>query len=223
MMRRVMTLLLVLMMILGLACSTASAWTITKADWDKVEVDYGASNWAKSTMELAAEAGLIPQLTGNPGFKDTITREQFAELAVNMVTVALGEAPNAEGAPEFTDCDNTQVKLAAAAHIVSGVGNNKFNPKAETNREQIATMVKNSMNYILSETGVDLAPNQGSLDSYNDKAQVSRWAVPGMEALTANGIMSGTGGNNLSPKRSCTVEQSIFMLYQVYANYMEMK
>lgn len=177
------------------------------------------SSWAEDGINAARAAGLIPALTGNPGYQDTINREQFAELAVQLVTVLNGAAPDTSGTAAFTDCDNAKVLAASAAGIVSGVGGGRFEPAAATNREQIATMVARAIDYIDKQNGTDLAPAAADISKFSDKAQVSSWAVDGVGTLAANGIMNGTSATTLSPKESCTVEQSILLLYRVYGQF----
>ena len=174
-----------------------------------------ASGWAKSTLDLAYEAGIVPALTGDPAFKAAITREQFAELAVAMVSAVCGR-PELTGEKTFSDCINPDVLLAAEMGIVSGVGNGKFDPKTTTNREQIAAMVDRAINYINEQKGIDLTPAASDISKFADKNQVSSWAAESVGTLAANGIMSGTSATTLSPKDSCTVEQSIMLLYRVY-------
>ena len=48
-------------------------------------------SWARQEIMAAREAGLIPQLTDDPAYKDNITREQFAELVVKAVEKITGE------------------------------------------------------------------------------------------------------------------------------------
>lgn len=178
------------------------------------------SSWAEETVDKAYDADIVPVLTDNPGYKDAITREQFAELAVAMVEQVCGKV-TLTGEKTFTDCTNENVLKAAEMGIVSGMGEGKFAPKTTTNREQIATMVNNAINYINEAKGVDLTPNEANIDKFADKAQVSNWAKVGVGTLAANGIMSGTSATTLSPKDSCTVEQSIMLLYKVYAAAMK--
>lgn len=177
------------------------------------------SDWAADELNAAQLVGLIPKLTGNPGYQDAITREQFAELATHMVTLLVGEGPDASGATAFDDCDNASVIAASAAGIVSGVGGGKFDPTATTNREQIATMVARAIVYIDKQSGINIAPSVANIDKFSDKEQVSAWAIDGVGALASNGIMSGTSATTLSPKNSCTVEQSILLLYRVYEQF----
>lgn len=180
----------------------------------------GPSAWAVSEVQAAAAAGLIPDLTGNPGYRDPITREQFAELAARLVEVCAGAEPGA-AVSTFTDCDNESVRFAADCGIVNGVGGGRFNPKATTNREQIAAMVARAVAYLETDRGVDVTPKEGSIAGFADKGSVSSWAAESMGLLAANGIFKGTSDTALSPKKSCTVEQSILLCYRVYGLFAE--
>lgn len=200
--------------------SSAFALKVTPIDTDKafseeIRKAEAISDWAESEVNAAYVAGLVPALSDNPGYQDAITREQFAELVVQAVTVICGE-PETAPADTFTDTKNPAVLKAYQAGIVTGVGDNKFAPKQTTNREQIATMIARAIAYIKAETGTDLAPAAGDLSKYTDKAQVSGWAVDGVGLLASNGIMKGTSDTTLSPKASCTVEQSILFVFRMY-------
>ncbi len=175
------------------------------------------SDWARNEVNAARYAGLIPELTGNPAYQDAITREQFAELVVNFVNKC-GISFSLTG-DNFTDCDNLKVLMAAGAGIVNGVGGNKFDPNATTNREQIATMLFRAIKYIEAQSGQNPASKLGSIEKYTDKDTVSEWAVEGVGVLAANDIMKGTSETTLSPKSPCTVEQSIILIYRLYMNY----
>ena len=173
------------------------------------------SAWAVLEYEAATAAGLIPDLTGNPGCQDSITREQFAELAARLVTVCADV--DTEGAVStFTDCRNESVRFAADCGIVNGVGGGRFNPTAKTNREQIAAMVARAVTYMEEDQGVDVTPKAGSTAGYTDRGTVSGWAADAMGLLAANGIFKGTSDTSLSPNNQCTVEQSILLCYRVY-------
>ena len=177
----------------------------------------GYSDWAAETVRAASSAGLL-RFTSGRDLTAPITREQFAELAVQMVAAVSGKEPTGGGA--FADCDNPAVQKAAALGIVTGVGDNKFAPEQTTNREQIAVMVSRTIDCLNGLNGKTVAPNAGDIEKFTDKGQVSAWAVDGVGVLAANGIMAGTSATTLSPKESCTVEQSILLLYRVYQLFM---
>ena len=174
------------------------------------------SSWAKAEVDAAKAAGLVPALTGNPGYQNSITRQQFAELVVTLVEQATGKTLEAAPADTFSDCTSLAVRKASAAGIVNGMGDGLFAPGQTTNREQIATMVNRAIQYIKAETGTDLTPVKGSISKFADKSSVSSWAVEGVGALAANGIMNGTSSTQLSPKATCTVEQSILLSFRTF-------
>lgn len=180
----------------------------------RLDEDPTVSDWAKSEIKEARISRLVPALTGNPGMQAAITREQFAELIVNYFTAHRIFVEDKD--ITFVDCENPAVLKAASAGIVNGVGDNKFDPNATTNREQIATMIYRAIRYIKEYNGRNLTSESGDISGYSDKADVSSWAVEGVGALAANGIMKGTSETTLSPKNPCTVEQSIILIYRLY-------
>lgn len=174
------------------------------------------SNWAREEFDIANSLGLVPALTDQPAFTGSITREQFAELIVNLVEKVLDKQIDAASSDTFTDTSNVAVLKAYEAGIITGVGEGKFAPKNTTNREQIATMIYRATQYLAEPTGENLTPNAGSIEMFTDKARISSWAAEGVGKLAANDIMKGTSATTAAPKSACTVEQSILLIYRVY-------
>ena len=220
--------ILSLALILSLCLSVpALAWTVDEVNWNEVEVTIQEStsapantpsDWAKSGVEAATAAGLVPALTDSPGYQDTITREQFAELVVCMAEKIQGGELDAAGSA-FNDSSNPAVLKAYATGIVAGVGENRFDPTAKTNREQIATMIARAISNLEVRKGKDITPIASDISKFTDQAQVSGWAAEAMGTLAANGIMAGTSATTLSPKNPCTVEQSILLLYRAFEKF----
>lgn len=201
--------------------NSAFAFTITDVDAEDIfspeliEKET-ISDWAKNEITMAEQLELIPALTDHPAFTGNITREQFAELVVNMTEKAMEKELEAAATDTFTDTTNPEILKAYQAGIITGVGEGKFSPKATTNREQIATMIYRATQYLAEQTGADLTPNAGSIEVFTDKASISDWAVESVGALAANDIMKGTSATTASPKDACTVEQSILLIYRVF-------
>lgn len=174
------------------------------------------SSWAVDEIDAARMAGLIPELTGRPGYKDTITRLQFAELTVNMVEKVLGVTLEPAPADTFTDCTSLAVLKAYKAGIVQGLGNAVFQPDTTTNREQIACFIARAIRYIEANSGKSIAPNASSVQRFSDKDKIASWAVESVGLLAANKIMEGTSTTTAAPKSPCTIEQSVLFLYRTY-------
>lgn len=200
-----------------------SAFAFTMTDMDAEDIfspglieKESISDWARDEVTMADQLELIPALTDDPTYKSSITREQFAELIVNMVEKVLNEKIDAAPSDTFTDTSNVAVLKAYEAGIITGVGEGKFAPKNTTNREQIATMIYRATQYLAEQTGENLTPNAGSIEGFTDKASISSWAAEGVGKLAANDIMKGTSTTTASPQNACTVEQSILLIYRVY-------
>ncbi|MDR0890378.1 MAG: leucine-rich repeat protein [Oscillospiraceae bacterium] len=101
-----------------------------------------------------------------------------------------------EGSPTgysnpFTDVSTKWSKdaiaWAAAEKIVSGVGNNTFDPQGEITREQLALIL---MRYAKSK-GIDTSERE-ALSKFPDGNKVSPWAKEGLEWAVAKGLITGT-------------------------------
>lgn len=174
------------------------------------------SGWAKAEVEAAQAASLVPALTGDPGWQDSATRLQFAQLAVSLAEKATGKTLPAAPAGTFTDCQEAAVLKAYAAGIVTGATETTFAPNGSLTREQLATMLWRTIDYIQKETGQQVLPSGGSLGGYTDGSGVSAYAKEAVAALAHHGLMKGTSTTTLSPKNPCTVEQSVLLIYRTF-------
>ncbi|MDY3619005.1 S-layer homology domain-containing protein [Agathobaculum sp.] len=174
------------------------------------------SSWAKAEVEKAQAANLVPELTGAPGWQDSATRLQFAELIVQFVEQATGKTLTAAPSGTFSDTNSEAVLKAHAAGIVNGTSDTAFSPYDPLTRQELATMLWRAISYVQTETGKTALAAGGSLSGYTDAGKVSAWAKDAVSALAQNGIMKGTSGTTLSPASSCTVEQSVLLVYRTF-------
>ena len=97
------------------------------------------------------------------------------------------------GRSTFADTKDVNVEKAAAIGVVSGVGNNLFDPNAKLTREQAATMLSRLANAIGE-------PLDEQATTFTDKGSVSTWALSAVGQMQATGIMGGVGNNTFAPK-----------------------
>ena len=162
------------------------------------------SSWAEAGVADAISRGLVPMhLQSN--FTQPITRAEFSALAV-----ALYESINGEiaGRITFADTSDVNVEKAAAIGIVSGVGDNRFNPSGTLNREQAAVMLAR-LSTALGRPIPNAAP------TFADNDSISDWALDGVGQIQAAGIMGGVGDNNFAPDGNYTREQSIITILRM--------
>lgn len=169
----------------------------------------GGSIWAEPELKLAAELGLIT-VSVSTDLSRNITREEFAELSLLVYNRLTGDIKLSDNAP-FSDCNNPFVTRAAELAIVTGTGNNRFNPGGSIMREQVAAMLyrmaksaKPKFEFTAADTG-----------SFSDAALISSWAAEPMKAVVGSGIMHGNGAK-LNPKGFASREQSVIMCLRAY-------
>ncbi|MCL2577463.1 MAG: S-layer homology domain-containing protein [Defluviitaleaceae bacterium] len=165
------------------------------------------SSWAVEQVTAAIRIGLVPQnLQSN--FTQAITRAEFATLAVNLYEYFKGTIT---GRSNFTDTNDEAVEKAAFIGIVSGIGNNRFDPNGTLTREQAAVMLTR-----LAEALVHNPVMMGGFRGFADRSEISSWAIDGVERVVTIGIMSGVGDNRFAPLASYTREQAIATIMRVY-------
>ena len=176
----------------------------------------GTSAWAEVSVRNAIFAGLVPpSLQGN--YQQPITRAEFTALTIAFMESAT-ESSAAELLREknliadegvFSDTDDANVLAAYALGIVEGLGGGIFDPHANINREQFATMLARTQAVLDG----DISPAKTS--TYADRNLFSPWATPSIDLLTEQGIMGGMGDNRFNPKGYCTREQAIVTFWRM--------
>jgi len=170
--------------------------------------DMGApSDWAMEYVAQADSLGITNAF--KVSWTRNITREQFCELAYNMLDKAMGGHGGNVYPKAFADTDNEKVLALYALGIVAGKGNGLFDPKAPLTREEAAT--------ILDRIGLfaSLAHHEVYY-LFDDETEISDWAMSAVQNVCNMGIMQGVGENRFSPKGAYTAEQAVATLVRMY-------
>ncbi|MDP5277259.1 S-layer homology domain-containing protein [Chengkuizengella axinellae] len=188
------------------------------------------SAWSKETIQRGIDLGIVPErLQAN--YADPITREEFAELLVN---VAFKKLELVERSHEWTkemvlekvtidqsfeDTDLDHVKLAYIIGSVNGTSDTTFSPDAFITREQAAQML---MNTIHKASIVSYATEEEM--GYWDYDQIGEWAIPAVSAAYNLELMKGSNGQFM-PRKHITREQAIVTIIRVldHAKYITLQ
>jgi len=164
-----------------------------------------ASSWAEEGITRAVEYNLVPT-TLQGDFGQATTRAEFAALAV-----ALYENVNDEitGRTTFADTDDVNVQKMAYLGVVTGVGNNNFNPDGTITREQAAVLLARLAEAIGQ-------PFPTATPTFADNADIASWAVDGVGAAQAAEVVGGVGDNSFNPQGTFTREQSIITMVRMF-------
>lgn len=174
--------------------------------------DSPASGWALPELTEAAAQWLIPgDLMGN--YQQNITRKDFCRLITRlcerrniMMTYSIQY-----GSEPFCDVttNDSDILAAYSLGIVEGDGNGFFNPSAPITRQEAAKM----LTLTAKALGID---TDAAAAAYKDSASISDWAKPGVNYVTAAGIMNGMGNGTFAPDEPYTREQAYVTMLRLW-------
>lgn len=152
-----------------------------------------ANHWANDIIADLERRGVIMGYTAdNFAPERTVTRAEFAAMLVR----ALGLQQEAS-AVAFTDVQgndwfNQVVSTASRYGLIQGYEDGTFRPNDNITREQAMTMIARAIDI----TELDAGTSGNALAAFADGANVSDWAVSGMEESLNAGLVTG------APRRS---------------------
>ena len=157
------------------------------------------SLWARDIVEQGINSDVVPKSLQR-GYRRPITRLEFCTLAVKFYESTTKSTITER--TKFKDTSDINVQKMGGLGIVSGVGNENFNPNGLLTREAAAVILIR----LASVLGIDV---DASSPDFVDKGDISAWAYDQVGRAQAAGLMSGVGNNMFSPKATYTREQSI--------------
>ena len=164
------------------------------------------STWAQTYVDTAETSGFIPAETLGNDYTESITRAEFAALAVQTYETISGSEVTYT-ASNFADCTNNEaVSKAYALDILAGYNSAdttsdvRVGPDNLITREQAATMLAR----LSEKLG---KPLPAGSTPFTDT--VSDWAQENVAQVYNAGIMTGTSDTTFSAKSNYTIEQSI--------------
>lgn len=177
------------------------------------------SGWAVSGYQSASEAGLVSYSVVSNNLKDSITREEFCELAMNLYKKLTNEdVPVPAGSP-FKDTDSVAVAQAYNYGIVQGTDDDEFTPDRLVTREEMAKMLVSTLT--ASEVVFNIADGADTsyVDSFSDGDDVSAWAMSSVNTALNYELMTGVTDTTLEPLTATSREQAIVSVNRSYSKF----
>ncbi len=172
------------------------------------------SDWAKVEIEKANELNLIPERIQGT-YKSNITREEFSELVVKLYEALSGKKGIAEKENPFTDTKNPKVNIANSLGIVNGIGGGKFAPNNTITREEVSTILYNTLKVSKPEN------NYLNIHNYTfaDQNMISPWAQDAVIYLYGAGVIGGVGNDQFNPSGNTQREEAIALTKRMYDKF----
>lgn len=177
--------------------------------------DVKEGDWYYPYVDFVASKGYFVgtgKNTFSPG--GTMTRAMFVAVLARMDGA---DTPN--NVSPFSDVAAGEwyagaVKWAAENGLVAGVGNNRFNPNGEINREQMCVIMNQFIDYYGKKTG-QAHKAEGSADAFPDAAQVSSYAVQAVNNCRRYGLIVGCGDGTFRPQNNATRAEVATVIYKL--------
>lgn|GEM_PF-2029406 len=174
--------------------------------------DVKDGNWYSKAVKFMAARGIISGIgNGYFGPDQKLTRGQYVVMVMN----AYGIDPESNPAANFADAGNTYYTgyLAAAKklNIVNGIGNNRYAPERLITRQEMFTMLYNTLQIIGELPEIK---SGSSLDDFGDAEQIASWARPAIKMLVETGTVSGSEGS-IKPVASSSRAEMAQVLYSL--------
>ncbi len=177
------------------------------------------SGWAVSGYQSASGAGLVSYSVVSNNLKDSITREEFCELAMNLYKKLTNEnLPVPHGTP-FEDTDSVAVAQAYNYGIVQGTSDTTFTPDRLVTREEMAKMLISTLT--ASEIVFNIADGADTayISAFTDGSNVSSWAMSSINTALNYELMTGVTDTTLEPLMATSREQAIVSVNRSYEKF----
>lgn len=171
-----------------------------------------ANNWIKTQPARYLDQAVVRLIAngdtkGNFNPDNKIKRSEFAAMLVR----ALGLNTKSYSAA-FTDVKNgawytPEVEAAQATGLVSGVGNNKFEPDRAITREEMAKMITNAYSKLTGKSVSDIVGTSNS--KFTDFSNVTSWAKNYVKALENLSVLDGYADGSFKPASSATRAETV--------------
>lgn len=158
--------------------------------------------WYGSAVDYVTANALMLGM-GNMEFRPsyTLSRAMFVTMLGRLSGVNESDYPGTS----FSDTPAGQwyspyVEWGVQAGIVTGMGDNRFEPDSPITREQMATLIARYTAY----TGLTLLPICVTPAVFQDQSEVSGWAEAGVDLMRQTGILRGDETGCFHPRNSAT-------------------
>lgn len=159
-------------------------------------------HWAQQEIDSLAEKGIVTG-DGNGDFRpdDAITRAEFIKIVNNVF--GFYETGNATFADvKETDWFSKEISIAAQAGYIAGYPDGTMRPNAPITRQEAAKII----------ASVYDVQKLGDSTTFTDHNEIADWALPFVEAVKDNHMISGYEDQSFRPNNYITRAETVKMV-----------
>jgi len=149
-----------------------------------------------------------------------------AQVVATLFRIHHGRPANASDSrtTPFTDVPASHwsapyIAWAYEARVVSGVGNDRFAPNDNVNRQQFAVMIANFLFRLTSLVDPN-RPAGPQWSNFTDRNQIAFWAYDQLQWINSHGIITGRTATTIAPTGTATRAEAATVLTRLM-NFMD--
>ncbi|WP_284645292.1 immunoglobulin domain-containing protein [Paenibacillus silviterrae] len=173
--------------------------------WYPLEFMDMTNHWAKAAVNDMGSRMVIDG-TGNGMFNPDrdMTRAELAAIIVRGLGLKLENGTSPFSDIKTTDWHSSAINTAYAHHLIDGFEDGTFRPNDNITREQAMVMIAKAMTITGLKAKLPIQPAGQILQPYTDAMDASAWALSSIADSVQAGIVSGSNGDELTPKALIT-------------------
>lgn len=184
----------------------------TKKEKAPLFSDVAEDHWAFPGIEYLYGKGAIRGYDdGSFKCSEPVTRAEFVKMAAKVFDIAVPEEENVSfNDVSAEDWFYESVKAAAAAGLVLGDSDGRFNPDKKISRQEIAVI----LNRCLEKSGKNPEKVNETI-IFSDADSIANWAFESVIKLQQTGIINGNDDGSFKPEDNASRAESAMMLYRL--------
>ena len=169
-------------------------------------VDMNNYEWATDAVSYLAARGIV---NGKKDYffcpEENVTRAEFAKMIVAAFDLSGTSDKDFDDVPENL-WSYKYISTAYANGIVTGVGDDSFEPDAFITRQDIAVMVARALEHKTNSEKVKVS-------EFLDAAEIDDYAKACVDMMSAYGIINGMGDGRFAPKMFAKRAEAAKIIY----------
>ena len=173
------------------------------------------SEWAKAEVSAAENEGLLP-FEMYDDCRRALHRDWATAFLVKFVEIATNASIEGSDVQVFDDVPigHTMFEDINKAYSLISTSKLRNEPYRDVTREEYATMLYRTFDYIEQSIGQKLILRSLKMVSFADKDDISSWAIEALGILSNADLFRGTAEGMLDPKGVISIEQAIVLSYR---------
>ena len=173
--------------------------------------DMAGYDWAEKEIETLAMKDVVNEIAGGFAPGENITRADFAGFLIRTLGLT------ADATDTFDDIDPNhyyakEIAMGRALGILTGVGNNLYNPNEAISRQDVMTICSRGLEIAkkLETTG-----SLVRLETFKDSELFADYAALHASKMVIEGIVKGNPDQTINPLGNTTRAEAAVMMYRI--------